>query len=148
MYIRKSERSRGNPLEIKPWAYDPPVTPFGAYVRDLAISRLGSVYVFAKKLGKSQGNLSNIFHGTPIGKSNHGAVHRPPLEEMDAWADALGCTPAERDQLRYLAERTHCPPGLLAKLDAYEAEVAALRQQVAEITKLAQAKGIIPKDKP
>lgn len=115
---------------------------FGDYLRDLLASRGVSVTSFSKKLGKSSGNLTNIINA----RVTNGSITRPPLAEMDAWADALNCTPEERDHLRYLAERTHCPPGLLAKLDAYEAEVAALRQQVAEITKIAQAKGVINGD--
>lgn len=123
--------------------YDDGVS-FGEYVRELMSRRGINPAVLAKSLRKSAGNVRNILDGRVV----NGSVTKPPLNEMDAWADALNCTPEERDHLRYLAERTHCPPGLLAKLDAYEAEVAVLHQQVAEITKVAQAKGIISTEVP
>lgn len=122
------------------------MSEFGEFVKALLVARSISLREFAVKVGKKHGGVSQILNAKPVPGSKYGAIYKPPLDEMDAWADALNCTPAERDHLRYLAERTHCPPGLLAKLDTYEAEVAALRQQVAEITKLAQAKGIITKD--
>ncbi len=100
-----------------------------------------SLTALAKKLGKSSGNLTNIINA----RVTNGSMTRPPLNEMDAWADALGCTQEERDHLKYLAERTHCPPGILARLDQYESDVIALRQQVATITTLARKQGLIPK---
>lgn len=131
--LRISEPSRGLSLDLEPLPYDKDVSDFGAWMRDRLAKRGLSLREFARLVKKSNGNISNIINSVPVSGSAYGAPHRPPLEEMDAWADALGCTPDERDHLKYLAERTHCPPGILAKLDALEAEVASYRAQVTEI---------------
>lgn len=121
------------------------MSEFGEFVKGLLAAKPLSLREFAARIGKGSGGVSQILNAKPVTSSKYGSTYRPPLDEMDAWADALGCTPDERDHLKYLAERTHCPPGILAKLDQYEADVIALRQQVATITTLARKQGLIPK---
>ena len=57
----------------------------------------------ATRLHKSHGNISSILNGKTVNKS----PARPPLDEMPAWADALGLDHDERAQLVELAELAH-----------------------------------------
>lgn len=92
---------------------------FGSYVRE-RLERIGlSAHEFAKALGKSPGNVSNILNRSQVNKS--GAIARPPLEEMERWAVVLRLDASEVPQFIKLAELEHCPEGIRRRLLAYEA---------------------------
>lgn len=92
---------------------------FGRFVRE-RLERIDlSAHEFAKALGKSPGNVSNILNRSQVNKL--GAIARPPLEEMDRWAAVLHLDEAEVAEFVKLAELEHTPEGIRKRLLAYEA---------------------------
>lgn len=81
----------------------------------------------AQLLGKSHGNLSSILNGKVV----NGSVARPPLDDMDRWADVLGLDPDERAQLVELAELAHTPPAIRDRYLAMKALLTRPAQQAA-----------------
>lgn len=82
---------------------------------------------FARRVERSDGNLSNILNADPARKTQY----RPPLDEMDMWAEVLGLDPAEREQLVELAELAHTPPAIRERYLAMKVMLARPAQQAA-----------------
>lgn len=90
--------------------------PFGEFLKSSLKAHGMSVYVLCKKLGKSTGNVSNIMHERPIPGGKAGSRYKPPLNEMDRWADAIGMNDEERGRLKELADMAQLPPSMQSRL--------------------------------
>jgi transcriptional regulator with XRE-family HTH domain len=94
------------------------------HLRRAGLSRLA----FARLVGRSDGNISNILSADPSRRTQY----RPPLDEIPHWAEVLGLSPAERAQLIELAELAHTPPAIRARYLAMQALLATVPAQAAE----------------
>jgi transcriptional regulator with XRE-family HTH domain len=65
--------------------------------------------VFASRVKRTHGFISRIESG----------ARRPPLEDMDTWADALRLSNANRIAFRVEAALAHLPDGVRGEVRAY-----------------------------
>ena len=97
-----------------------------AHLRRRGLTRMA----FARMVERSDGNLSNILNADPARKTQY----RPPLDEMPTWADVLGLSPEEREQLVELAELAHTPTAIRDRYLAMKAQLAQPVRQAASAT--------------
>lgn len=86
--------------------------PFGEYLKQVLKSHGMTVYALCKKLKKSTGYISNVINERPIPGGKLGSRYKPPMHEMDRWADAIGLNNDERQKLKALADVAQMPPAM------------------------------------
>lgn len=90
------------------------------------IARLGwSHRAFARKLGRSNGFVSQIIRGERL----------PPLDLIESWGDELGLSTTERDAFILEAKLEHCPESISASYRELLQTNAALADKVEEFKK-------------
>ena len=99
-------------------------SPFGALLVEI-YSGLGlSQTACAELLQMSQPNLSKCIAGHP-------RVPGPPLDRLEAWADALGLPEKSeiRERFKRLGQLAHAPPYVRDLVEGLESDLAKARQQ-------------------
>lgn len=102
---------------------------FGKYLTELIKARKGaSITWFAKALGKSQGNISNIIKGIE---------YSPPLDEIDDWLAILdrhtAVTKDQRRRFHDLACIAHIPHQVRPRFELWYEEHVSIGDELEKL---------------
>lgn len=107
-------------------------TEFGKLLDALIKERCGSIAAFVASIEASgvsthHSQISRIINGSD-------PVRRPPLDQLDAWCDALRLSAKEARSFRFEAELCHCPDSIVEWIRAQAAREERQKRIIAQLT--------------